>query len=96
MKIFKTAIIFVSIIFLQSCTEIDTVSQQSSTGGLNEILIVTNNLNQWEGEIGDSLRTNFSRTMQILPLEEPQFKMVNVNEASLGKQIFKNIIIFLL
>lgn len=89
MKLIKLTILIFSIALLQSCNEIEEASQQSSTGGVNEILVVTNNVQQWKGEIGDSIRSNFSRTMEVLPLEEPQFKMVNVNEASLGKMLFK-------
>lgn len=89
MKYIKLVFFVFIIAFLQSCNEIEEASQQSSTGGVNEILVVTNNVQQWDGEIGDSIRSNFSRVMQVLPIEEPQFKMVNVNESSLGKMLFK-------
>jgi len=61
----------------------------SSTGGLNEILVVTNNVQQWKGEIGDSLKSNFVRDMQLLPIPEKEFALVNVNESSIKKAIFK-------
>jgi L-rhamnose mutarotase len=88
MKYFKLSFLIL-LAFLQSCNEIGEATQQSSTGGINEILVVTNNVQQWDGEIGDSIRSNFSRNMEVLPVAEPQFKMVNVNEASLGKMLFK-------
>ena len=72
-----------------SCSEITTVSQQSSTGGVNEMLVVTNRVEQWEGEIGDSIRSNFTREMLLLPIPEPQLKIVNIHESSIGKPIFK-------
>lgn len=86
LKFFSIILVFA---FLQSCNEIEKRTAQSSTGGVNEILVVTNNVQQWDGEIGDSIRSNFGRTMELLPVAEPQFKMVNVNEASLGKMLFK-------
>jgi hypothetical protein len=51
--------------------------------------VVTNHVQQWEGEIGDSIRKNFGRDMQLLPVPEPQFRMVNIHEASIDKAIFK-------
>lgn len=89
MKYIKLSVFILLLAFFQSCNEIGEATQQSSTGGINEILVVTNNVQQWEGEIGDSIRSNFSRYMEVLPIAEPQFKMVNVNEASLGKMLFK-------
>lgn len=89
MKIIKFFSIILVFTFLQSCNEIEKRTEQSSTGGINEILVVTNNIQQWDGEIGDSIRSNFGRIMELLPVSEPQFKMVNVNETSLGKMLFK-------
>lgn len=90
MKIFQTfGFCFLLGISLVSCDEITNVSQQSSTGGLNEILVVTNNVQQWNGEIGDSLRAQFTQDMQLLPVPEHQFNLVNVHESSLKKMIFK-------
>lgn len=79
-------IIAVSLI---SCNEITSVSQTSSTGGINEILVITDAPGQWEGEIGDTLRKQFTQDMVLLPVAEPQFSVVNLSEASLGKAIFK-------
>lgn len=90
MKILKIFALFsILAISLISCDDITNVSQQSSTGGLNEILVVTNNVQQWQGEIGDSIRSEFTQDMQLLPVPESQFKLVNVHESSLGKMIFK-------
>lgn len=89
MKLFKLLFFYIGILAMTSCNQIEEVTQQSSTGGVNEILVVTNNIQQWEGEIGDSIRSNFSRIMEVLPIGEPQFKLVNVNESSLNKMIFK-------
>ena len=89
MKFFKTTAFLFIVFSLFSCSEITKVSEQASTGGLNEILIATNKPQQWEGEIGDSIRSNFTRTLQLLPIPEPQFKLVNIPEASITRPVFK-------
>ncbi len=89
MKFFKTSASLLILFSLFSCNEITKVSEQASTGGLNEILIATNQVQQWEGEIGDSIRANFTRTMLLLPIPEPQFKLVNIPESSITRPVFK-------
>ncbi|MCK5775292.1 MAG: DUF4837 family protein [Bacteroidales bacterium] len=89
MKYIKILIIPFIVFSLFSCNQINEVTQHASTGGLNEILVVTNHVQQWKGEIGDSIRKNFGRDMQLLPIPEPQFSMVNIHEASISKAIFK-------
>lgn len=89
MKIFKYFALLLIIVSLFSCNDITTVSRQASTGGINEMLIVTNHVQQWKGEIGDSIRNNFTRDMQLLPIPEVQLKLVNIHESSIGKPIFK-------
>ena len=89
MKFFKSIALVLLILSLYSCNEITTVSRKSSTGGLNEILVVTNHVQQWKGEIGDSIRSNFAREMKLLPVPENQFKLVNIHEKSISKAIFK-------
>lgn len=89
MKIFKLSLWLILLTSLISCNEITEVSKRASTGGLNEILVVTNNVSQWDGEIGDSIRSNFKREMKLLPVPEQEFKLANINEASISKKIFK-------
>lgn len=89
MKILSLSIWLLAIASLVSCNDIGKVTKMSSTGGLNEILVVTNNVQQWDGEIGDSLKSNFMRDMQLLPVPEKEFALVNINEASIQKKIFK-------
>lgn len=89
MKILRLSIWLIALSSLIACNDISTVTKMSSTGGLNEILVVTNNIQQWEGEIGDSLKSNFVRDMQLLPVPEKEFALANVNESSIKKAIFK-------
>ena len=89
MNRFKVFIFSLFLISLMSCNDITTISGQASTGGINEILVVTNKPQQWKGEVGDSIRACFTRDMKLLPIPEPQFKLVNIHETAIGKDIFK-------
>ena len=73
-----------------SCNE-DTKNKGKipSTGGANEMLIITQNTEQWGGEMGDSIRAAFALDMPVLSIPEAEFNLVNVNEKSLEKQMFK-------
>lgn len=89
MNILKAFGVFFLLISMVSCNEIDTATKQASTGGVNEILVATGNTQQWDGEIGDSIRNNFAREMFLLPIPEREFKLVNVHESAITKKIFK-------
>jgi len=89
MKLIKALLFYLVLASLVSCDDITTISGQASTGGINEILVVTNNTQQWQGEIGDSIRACFTRDMKLLPIPEPQFKLVNIHESAISKDIFK-------
>jgi len=60
-----------------------------STGKTNEILIVTNTKNQWEGEIGYIVRTFFEEPLAGLPQPEPMFHLFNVAVKDFNK-VFKS------
>lgn len=80
-----------SILSLTSCNQDKKNSgKAASTGGPNEILIVTQNSEQWKGEMGDSIRSAFGKAMPVLSIPEPEFKLVNINEKMLDKQMFKS------
>jgi hypothetical protein len=87
-KILSIILVFITLLVV-SCSEITRVSEQSSTGGINEILVITNSPQQWTGEIGDTIRKQFTQDLQLLPVPEPQFNLVNLHESSLSKDIFK-------
>lgn len=84
------SILFFGIISLNSCSEKDkTSSKIPSTGGPNEMLVITQNISQWEGEMGDSIRAAFACEMPVLPIAEAEFNLVNINEKSMEKLMFK-------
>jgi len=79
------------VLSISSCNqEVKNKGKIASTGGPNEMLIVTQNLGQWDGEMGDSIRAAFGREMPVLAIPEPEFNLVNINEKSLEKQMFKS------
>jgi hypothetical protein len=50
----------------------------NSSGEALELLIVTDNNEQWNGPIGDTIRTYFGQLMLTLPQPEPIFKLKNI------------------
>lgn len=88
-QLFYSLIILISLSFLTSCEDDKTPKKIASTGGANEILIITQNNIQWKGELGDSIRAIFAKEMPVLSIAEPEFSLVNINQKSLEKQMFK-------
>jgi hypothetical protein len=85
----------VALIFiLQACTFSDS-GLKKSIGTVNELLIVTNDKLQWEGELGDTLRAVFAAEMPALTQPEPIFDLVNVadEDFSMLFQKYHNIFI---
>jgi len=76
---------------LVSCSdETKTSGKVPSTGGPNEMLVVTQNKGQWTGEMGDSIRAAFGAKMPVLPIPEAEFNLVNIQEKSMDKKMFKS------
>jgi hypothetical protein len=82
------------LLLLASCTMHES-GLRPSTGGVNELLVVTNNKAQWEGELGDTIRSFFSAEMPGLSQPEPFFDITNVSDKNFGDilQKFHNIFI---
>ena len=68
-------VLFFSII--TSCTTTES-GMRPSTGSVNELLIVTNDKDQWENTPGDTLRAFFGAPQIGLPQPEPVFDLLNV------------------
>jgi len=49
-----------------------------SSGSVNELLIVTNDKDQWEGPLGDTIRAFFSADQVGLSQPEPVFDLLNI------------------
>ncbi len=90
MKRFRVYLISVMAVFwLTSCTDIVDNAEKASTGGVNEILVITDNIQTWRGEVGDSIRAVFTQDMGILPRSEPEFSLVNMQPNALHNELFK-------
>lgn len=89
MKILKYFLLLWTMIGLSACSDITDNAHKASTGGVNEILVITDNIQQWRGEIGDSIRAVFTKDMGVLPRSEPEFALVNMQPNALKNEIFK-------
>ncbi len=78
-----------AVFWLASCTDIVENAEKASTGGVNEILVITDNIQTWRGEVGDSIRAMFTQDMGILPRSEPEFNLVNMQPNALNNELFK-------
>ena len=77
-KTLLTIFIFCLGFFLvQSCTTKKS-GLPHSTGKTLEIIVVTNNKAQWNGAIGDVIKTFFGQDQVGLPQPEPLFSMFNI------------------
>ena len=64
------------------------VKRERSTGKTNEILVVTNSKQVWEGELGETVREFIEQPLAGLPQPEPMYRLFNVAEADFNK-LFK-------
>lgn len=76
-----TALLFI-IIMLASCEEQRPGRKDRSTGGTSEILVVTQNDDQWKGRIGDTIRHFFLDYQYGLPQPEARNDLAHVNVAN--------------
>lgn len=71
------------LLLLASCTMTDT-GMRPSTGAVNELLIITNNKEQWEGALGDTLRAFFAGDMIGLSQPEQTFDIIHIADQDFG------------
>lgn len=87
----STAIIslFAILFLLQACTNPQPRSPRS-VGGTSEILVVTQNTEQWDGAAGEAIRSFFGREQYGLPQAEPHYKVANILIANLSDMFKKH------
>lgn len=61
-----------------------------SVGGTSEILLVTQNDEQWEGRLGNAVREFFEEEQYGLPQPEKNFKVVHINADALNDMFKKH------
>ncbi|MCK5838545.1 MAG: DUF4837 family protein [Bacteroidales bacterium] len=86
-KIIHTVCVVVVLsFFIQSCEVSDKKrSAFDSSGGTLELLVVTDNSEQWKGPVGDSIRAFFGQIRSTMPQAESRFTMANLGEKGLSK-----------
>lgn len=82
-------ILFIVFLLIQSC---GTVEQRSprSVGATSEILVVTQNPEQWTGVQGTAIREFFGQFQYGLPQDEPLFRLVNITVENLSDMFKKH------
>ncbi len=88
------AVIILSFALLSSCGSSYSGKSRSS-GKTAVILVVTNDKDQWEGDIGQTIKSFFGQEMAGLPQPEPMFSFYHIPSKNLDKiyRKFHNIFI---
>jgi hypothetical protein len=81
--------LFAVLLIVNSC---ETVQRRTprSVGGTSEILVVTQNPEQWNGMQGEAIRNFFGQPQYGLPQEEPIFKLANITVDNLSDMFKKH------
>lgn len=89
MKLLQPFWIVVLLLLVTACGTDNGVSRKDrSAGGTSEILVVTQNDEQWDGMIGDTIRAFFLQAQYGLPQPEPINKLAHI-KASGFNDMFK-------
>jgi hypothetical protein len=62
-----------------------TPKKEDSSGATLELLVVTDNKEQWKGSLGDTLRNFFSQIQTTLPQPEPRFTLAHLEVTGFSK-----------
>lgn len=88
--VFISLLLFFSVV-VSGCAEKDRKPRKDrSAGNTSEILVVTQNSEQWNGSIGDSIRDFFMREQYGLPQPEPLYKLMNLNVSNFSDMFKKH------
>lgn len=85
--------ILISIISLSSCVNEEQqkeIRKARSVGGTSEILLITQNDEQWNGQIGQAVRDFFEQEQYGLPQPEKNFKVAHLNIDALNDMFEKH------
>lgn len=76
-------LLLVPLLMLSACE--GKVRHERSTGKTNEILVVTNDKEQWNSEVGKLIRDFFEQPLAGLPQPEPMFRLFNIADENMNK-----------
>jgi len=85
----KIAFALLSLGILISCGKSDKVTLVSSTGRINHVLIVMNN-EDWQGRVGEALKSIIAEPVIGLPQEENQFSVNQVDPITFNSLFKRN------
>lgn len=86
----KIAIVVLIVGMMASCEESNGNRKARSVGGTREILVVTQNPDQWDGTIGDSLRHFFLQDQYGLPQPESRNNLAHINAEAFSDMFKKH------
>lgn len=78
---------FVAVMIFTGCGDMERSGLQPSTGGTNEILVVTNSETLWKGRIGKTIQEYFGGILPGLPQSENRFNLAHIPEDNLSKML---------
>jgi len=85
------ALIIMMVSLLSSCNEKPSQQRKDrSVGGTAEILFVTQNEEQWNGSMGEAVRTFFEEEQYGLPQPEKTYKVANINMVAMNDMFKKH------
>lgn len=82
-RLFIALVVFIGI---GACKDMSKGLQQTITGKMNEILVVTEKT-IWNGAVGDTIRAFFGQDVDGLPQAEPVFDMLNLPPEHFDKNV---------
>ena len=83
-------VVIILSVMMMACEQPNASRKDRSTGNIAEILVVTQNDNQWEGVIGDSIRHFFLDYQYGLPQPEEQNKLLHIKTAAFSDLFHKS------
>jgi len=90
-NIFCLFFVSVSLLFMSACDyQKDGARKDRSAGGTSEILVVTQNDDQWNGMIGDAIRNFFYQPQYGLPQPEALYKLAHINVSGFSDMFKKH------
>jgi hypothetical protein len=88
-QIFNWVAGFVVLIIVQACAQPESRTPRS-VGATSEILVVTQNQDQWDGKPGEAIRAYFAQDQYGLPQSEPLYRIANITISNLSDMFKKH------
>ncbi|MDR3227709.1 MAG: DUF4837 family protein [Prevotellaceae bacterium] len=92
LSIIKITVILSAIIFFNSCKDENKILP-SSTGKAGEVIVVAN-ANEWNGNIGETIRKILTESDTLLPQPEAKFSIINISHRQFSNilKVHRNVV----